>query len=260
MSRLEDNIYPDPNQEYDTGNIQIATWNTTTDVNQFCNKYNHDNKYNGLKLGQRIQINDGTYNKSWIIAGFDVESNKIASDGKSYDNGYGIALVPQTQLFEAQWHTSYTTNIPYINSSMHTSTLPTIANNLKKVLGNHLINRNVLLSSSVSTGKEVGSTAYTWTTAYCTLMSIGQMTGKFASYNNKYDDGEANYKLPLFDYMEYKTGYAFWSRGVWGRSVNGRYFAWAVGSDGYIGSTLLDNGYELGVGWTCWARPLIYIR
>ena len=96
---------------------------------------------------------------------------------------------------------------------MHTTTLPTVVTKLKTVLDTHVVNRNVLLSSSVD---RTGSTAYTWTTADATLMSVGQMTGTFASHNNKYDDGEANYKLPLFNYENYKPGFDsyFWMRGV----------------------------------------------
>ena len=60
-------------------------------------------------------------------------------------------------------------------------------------------------------------------------MSIGQMNGTFASYNNKYDDGEANYKLPVFNYEAFKTGYDFWSRGVYDSDI-----AWIVDSGGGI--------------------------
>ena len=93
--------------------------------------------------------------------------------------------------------------------------------------------------------------AYTWTTAYATLMSIGQMTGNFAANTNKYDDGEANYKLPIFDSKDFKTGSSFWSRGVWGRS-GGDYYAWYVYSDRGV------NGYD--VYFTFGVRPLIYLR
>ena len=79
------------------------------------------------------------------------------------------------------------------------------------------------------------------------------MTGTFASNRNKYDDGEANYKLPLFDNMEYKTGSYFWSRGVWGYYGDryGYCGAWIVNTDGSIGYCVTSTG---GV------RPLIYIR
>lgn len=105
------------------------------------------------------------------------------------------------------------------------------------------MNRNVLLSSTVKSGN---STAYTWTTADATLMSIGQMTGTFASHSNKYDDGEANYRLPLFYYEEFKIGSIFWSRGV------GMGCTWYIIDDGGISRN--DSNFSYGV------RPLIYLR
>ena len=106
------------------------------------------------------------------------------------------------------------------------------------------MNRNVLLSNSVSGHN---SSAYTWTTADATLMSIGQITGTFGSHNTKYDDGEANYKLPLFNYEEFKTSSSFWSRGVSGYAD-----AWIVYSDGDVGVNYTSNTFGV--------RPLIYLR
>ena len=192
-------------------------------MDNFCNTYNHTNGYNGLKLGQRIKINDGTYNEDWYIAGFDMEHNRYASDNTLYNNGYGICLIPKSNLTEDKWYNSAVSGIavPYIRSIIHTSTLPTIANNLKNVLGSHLINRNVLLSSGLDSSvesKEYGNcvNSYTWTTSYCTLMSLQQVSGfGMYTYNtsasgshminyDKYGIGEANYMLPLFsfDYFE----------------------------------------------------------
>ena len=96
------------------------------------------------------------------------------------------------------------------------------------------------------------SNAYTWTSAYATLMSIGQMTGTFAANRNKYDDGEANYKLPIFNFMEFRTGSYFWSRGVWGHGGNSHYYDWCVTSDGSINYDNADNLHGV--------RPLIYLR
>ena len=134
------------------------------------------------------------------------------------------------------------------------TTLPTVATNLKKVLGNHLIERKVLLSNS--TNGDYYANSYVWTTAYCTLMSMGQVTGKFASNNNKYDDGEANYKLPLFNYE--KWSFDTWA---WLRGVNGRYY----GNDNHYhyriyGLTTSGESDYNNCGNSYGLRPLIYIR
>ena len=234
------------------------TLSSTSDVDTFLTRFQRSNGYKDettsttLKLGNKITISDGTYNADWYVAGFDLEHNATASDSTVYDNGYGIALVPVTQLGAVTWNSSNTLTGAYTSSTMHKSHIPTRMSALQTVLGDHLVYRSVLLSTAVSgSGSSMNSSAYAWTKCYGTLMSIGQMTGTFASNRNKYDDGEANYKLPLFDNMEYKTGSHFWSRGVWGYYYDRYYRAWSVSSDGSVGYLVTNT---LGV------RPLIYIR
>ena len=97
MEEIENSIPDDsigiPNTLYDASEPIISTLSSVSDANIFCNKYNHNNGYNGLKLGQTIVINDGMYDMRWQIAGFDLEYKKYASDGTIRDNGYGICLV-----------------------------------------------------------------------------------------------------------------------------------------------------------------------
>ena len=223
-------------------------------MDKFFAKYNNANGYKSttipLRLGDYVTIQDGTYNVQWMIAGFDMEAGRAAADGTTYNNGYGICFVPKTQVTTGKWNAKNTLTGAYMSSTMHTANLPAIVTKLQNVLGSHIVQRNVLLSSSVDEAKSKYSNAYTWTTAYATLMSIGQMTGTFAANRNKYDDGEANYKLPVFNFMEFKTGSDFWSRGVWGR--NGDYFAWRVYNEGSIDYNVVS--YTNGV------RPLIYLR
>ena len=159
--------------------------------------YNHDNNYGLLQLGQTITINDGTYNKDWYVAGFDCEYNHKAADGTTKNSGYGICLIPTKNLTNSVWHS--VNSVAYMNSTIHTLCNGTIANNLKKVLGSHLINRNVLLSSSADTRR---ATAHTWTTSYCTLISRTQLEGFYrAMSEQKYDIGEAWYQIPLFKFI-----------------------------------------------------------
>ena len=246
LSELE--YYVDnPNSRYES--ISLGTWSSVSDVDVFMSRFNRSNVYKDgdvkLSLGNYVTIKDGTYNAVWEIAGFDMESNQKAADGTTFDNGYGICLIPQTQLTKATWNDNNTLSGAYKSSTMHTTHLPGVVTKLKKILGSHIINRNVLLSSSVDSS-DYYSNAYTWTTAYATLMSVGQMNGTFAAKRNKYDDGEANYKLPIFNSKDFKTGSDFWSRGV----SNGS-FVWYVGYDGLY---TWHAGYSYGV------RPLIYLR
>ena len=237
-----------PNTRYKSQNL--GTWSSVEDVNTFLYLCNHDTGYYGATIGSYVTIVDGTYNKEWVIAGFDMEYNHQASDGNIKDNGYGICLIPKKSLGNAKWCNN--TINGYNGSTINDITLPTVANNLKKVLGDHLVLRNVLLSSSI--GSNYYASAYTWTTAYCTLMSTGQVTGKFASNRNKYDDGEANYKLPLFNYETWSFDEWAWLRGIYGHYEGGTY------NDGVYGlNTSGVSGYNICTG-SRGLRPLIYIR
>lgn len=234
-----------PNTRYKSQNL--GTWSSTADVDNFLYRCCHDTGYFGATIGSYVTINDGTYNKEWVIAGFDMEHNATAADGSTYDNGYGICLIPKKSLGNYVWDSSNTSR-GYNGSTINTSTLPTVANNLKKVLGDHLVLRNVLLSSATDSNHY--ASAYTWTTAYCTLMSIGQVTGTFASNRNKYDDGEANYKLPLFNYETWSFDVWSWSRGLYGG--NGGYVYGLTTSGGSYNTYYCIDSHGI--------RPLIYIR
>ena len=177
-----------------------------------------------------------------------MEYNRRAADETIYNNGYGICLIPKTSLGNVTWNDNYDTPEAYNNSTMNKTTLPTVANNLKKILGSHLIQRNVLLSNSRDSGNRTGyANNYTWTTAYCTLMSMGQVTGTFASNRNKYDDGEANYKLSLFNYESWSFNTWAWLRGIYSR-----FSAYILKSSG--DSDFYNYNTSGGL------RPLIYIR
>ena len=236
-----------PNTRYEVKNL--GTWSSIKDVDNFLYSCDHDTGYYGASIGSYVTIMDGTYNKEWVIAGFDCEHNHQASDGNTKDNGYGICLIPKTSLGNYVWDSSSTKN-GYNGSTINTSTLPTVANNLKKVLGDHLVLRNVLLSSS--RGSNYYASEYTWTTAYCTLMSMGQVTGTFANNKNKYDDGEANYKLPLFNYETWSFDVIAWLRGIYGYDDNECGDVYRLTTSG--GSRYYNCNLSQGL------RPLIYIR
>ena len=239
--------YSTPNTRYKSQNL--GTWSSIEDVDNFLYSCCHDTGYYGASIGSIITIKDGTYNKQWIIAGFDMEHNHKASDGNTKDNGYGICLIPKTSLGNTVWDVDGNRyNKGYNGSTINKTTLPTVATNLKKVLRNHLIERNVLLSSARDSN--FYASAYTWTTAYCTLMSMGQVTGKFASNTNKYDDGEANYKLPLFNYETWSFDEWAWLRGIY--DLNNGGLAWGLTISGESSWYHSDDSHGL--------RPLIYIR
>jgi len=230
------------------------------DVDTFFAAHNAENGFQGINLGNMITINDGTYNAVWEVAGFNLENNATASDGTTYSNGKGMLMIPKTRLAtDICWHSDGSVATSYINSDMHTITLPTLplaATNLKSILGSHMINRNVLLGSAQdgTSPRNWITNGYTWTTSDLTTMSIGQMNGgAFARYQNKYDDGEANYKLPVFDHESCPISLNYWARGVYGKySSTSRQVAYGPHSNNTIDFFDVANTVDI--------RPLMLLR
>ena len=248
-------IRDDPNdRRYESTNL--GTWSTASDVNTFFNKFNHDTNYQDgdtkLRVGNFITILDGTYNSVWEIAGFDMESNQMAADSTTFDNGYGICFIPKTQLTTGQWNTSKTLEGGYNASNMHTSILPEVVTNLKNILGTHIVNRNVLLSNSVDSSNKYYSNSYAWTTADATLLSVRQMNGSLSTFTNKYDEGEANYKLPIFNSETLSTRLNYWTRCIYGVGYGSAYRIWFIYDTGDPGNASPDGSYGI--------RPMIYLR
>lgn len=189
-----------------------------------------------------------------------MEHNRYASDESLYDNGYGICLVPKSDITTSSWYSYHSSDVPYIRSIIHTSVLPTIASNLQVTLGDHLINRRVLLGSNIDKSVENNYNPFglcinkhTWTTAYCTLMSMHQYSGygMSAHYSSssgthivdydKYGNGEANYMLPIFGFNYFMMTKMVTNDSFWLRNMI------------YIRSTYDVTGYKVAVG-----RPVRY--
>ena len=246
----------DPNKRYESKSL--GTWSSTSDVDTFLSRFNHDNLYKDgdteLALGNYVTIEDGA-NNVWEIAGFDMEHNQLAADGTTYDNGYGICMVPKTYAGASFRFYRYSEIVPpsgYSSASIHHTDIPNIVTQLENVLASHIVERNVLLSTAIDDDSGKGwSASYSWKNTKATCMSVGQLTGTFASNRNSYDDGEATYKLPLFDHEDFKTGHDFWTRGIYGHD-DGTFCAFKVSDVGAI--------EKYHVYYTCRIRPMIYIR
>ena len=240
----------DPNKRCDSrfmGEIRISN------VDEFLFRFNHDNNYDDgdikLSVGSHIRIIDGSYYTYWRVAGFDCDHNRKANDNTVYDNGYGIMIVPHGTIFESQFNSTNSNSGGYINSEAHTNKIPTIVNNVRVALGSHIVNRNILLSSSIDGyGRSNG---YTWTTTYGSLMSIGQMIGVFHDRSNGLDDGSENYKLPIFNYNNYSVFSPFWCMNIYGLNSD-FYYSYTIDEYGSISKSKVTSS----IGY----RPILYIR
>ena len=245
----------DPNKRTDA--TDLGTWSSTSDVDTFLSRFNHENNYDDgttkLHLGDTIYIADGTYNMGWRIAGFDCEYNREAADDTVYNNGYGIMLYPRSiaSYLSCYWNEENTVAGGYKASLAH-SKVNNFATNMKNsILGTHLVNRNVLLSSDINSSGN--SNDYTWTTAYSALPSVGHLEGTFNRSGTKYDDGEANYRLPLFNYQDYIKNYDHWLRNIHYKE-NSNYRVYYVKAYSLL-SDIVQVNYT-----SKYLHPLLYIR
>ena len=84
-----------------------------------------------------------------------------------------------------------------------------------------------------------------------TLMSYGQLTGTFAKHNNKYDDGEANYKLPLFNFIDI----GIYNEIFWLRNISSYYlYGYFIKNNNIANDLSTSSSGNIGI------HPLIMIR
>lgn len=179
------------------------------------------NKFDGLFVGSKIKIQDGTYNLDWQIAGFNTHMNR----GDTALTVPHIALVPCGALLNAVMNDTNVTTGGFKGSKMWTTTLPTVVANLQKALGSHLLTRRALLTKTVNTSTPSGagagytgaSTDWEWTDAKACLMSEVEVYGTRVFSSSFFDVGEACEKLPLYNFVNHVTAHGridFWLRAV----------------------------------------------
>ena len=216
----------------------LGTFNTVDEVKKFLSDHKvAEKQYTGLYVGDYLRLNDGVYNKDWVIAGFELYNNK----GDTPLTVGNIVLIPKEPLVNKQMNPTNTTEGGYYNSAMHQTHIPEIVANLEKVLGNTLLTRRCLLSNSMSsTLSSMAGAGYTgcsngWAWYYCkaVLMSEVEIYGTTIFSSSFYDVGEACEKLPIFNFINHVK---YSPSSLWLRAVaSASHFAGAVynGSAGY---------------------------
>lgn len=220
----------------------LGTISTAAQLETFLSDHEvASGKFTDLYVGDYLNLNDGTYNKTWVIAGFDTEYNK---GGANPLTTHHITLIPTSKLFDAQMNDSNTTSGGYIATKMHTSVLPGLVTSLQNLLGNHLLPREIEVSNAISGGQ---SSNWEWVTAYASLMTEVQVYGSMV-WGSKFDVGEGLSKLPLFNYVNpvQYSRVTFWLRAV--ATANNFAVVYERG-----GADRAGAGTQLGV------RPLICI-
>lgn len=225
----------------------LGTFNTVDEVKKFLSDHKvAEKQYTGLYVGDYLRLNDGVYNKDWVIAGFELYNNK----GDTPLTVGNIVLIPKTPLVNKPMNPTNTTEGGYYNSAMHQTHIPEIVANLEKVLGNTLLTRRCLLSNSVSStlssmagaGFTGCSNGWAWYDCKAVLMSEVEIYGSTIFSSSFYDVGEACEKLPIFNFINHVK----YSRSdLWLRAVASASSFAHVSGLGHAGNG--NAGYSWGV-------------
>lgn len=230
----------------------LGTWSSTIDVDNFITQNGISaGTFGNLKLGNYVTIQDGTYNKTWMIAGFDVHWNI----GDTTFAKHHIAMVPRTNLMSAKMNETNITTGGYAASLMHTETIPTVVTNLQKVLGTHLLEHRRLISETVANVASGGYAGWTgassdweWQSMYACLLTEPQLYGTRVCSSSRFDVGEGWQQLPVYKFVTpNKYAREWW----WLRAVATSTYFCACGYGGNASSSNASN--SIGV------RPLILI-
>lgn len=230
-----------------------GTFTSLSAVEQFLSDHGvSTGLFNDLYLGDYFVLQDGTYNKAWEIAGFDMFYNC----GDTALTTHHLNLIPRNNLRTSKMNDTNDTTGGYYNSYMHQSVIPTIDTNLATILGNHLLARRALLSNTMNKDLTSGAgagwmgstTGWSWYTVKSCLMSEVAVYGSKVFSSSFHDIGEDCERLPIFQFKGHShTRQWFWLRAVASASS----FANASGNgvaDSY-GASFADGG----------VRPLICV-
>ncbi len=214
-----------------------------------------DGTYKDLYLGDYFKIQDGTYNKTWMVAHFDYYHNI----GSSTNGGpRGVLLINKSFCTESRMNNSESrTTGGYVASVAHTVTCPAIASALSTVFGSYLSSFNIYASSTVQEtipsncglGWNGAVTNCTWTTTQCTIPTENQFTGSSIMSSSAFDAAESYLKLAIFNFISFVE---FGRDTAWTRSV--------ASVNHYVGGSNIGyfNGY--GAYENRGIKALVYIN
>lgn len=192
-----------------------GTFSSVAAFEQFLAEHNVSGGYfSDLYLGDYFVIQDGTYNKAWEIAGFDVYLNK----GDSAFTRHHLALIPKNNLFTSKMNDTNDTTGGYYYSYMHQTIIPQVNANLANVLGSHLLTRRALLSTAVnkniSSGAGAGyigsTTNWGWYDVKAVLMSDVAVYGSTVFSSSFFDVGDDCERLPIYQFKNHVVSSREW--------------------------------------------------
>ena len=231
-----------------------GTFTSLSAVEQFLSDHGvSTGLFKDLYLGDYFVLQDGTYNKAWEIAGFDMFYNC----GDTALTTHHLNLIPRNNLRTSKMNDTNDTTGGYYNSYMHKTVIPEVDTNMAKILGSHLLTRRAWLTDAVNKdvdsnggpGWTGASSSGNWYSVKSVLMNEMNIWGAPICSSNGHDNVGDPQKMPIFNFRNHVCNARewFWLRCV----VYASAFADAGGDGGagYGHASAADGG----------VRPLICV-
>ena len=231
-----------------------GTFTSLSAVEQFLSDHGvSTGLFKDLYLGDYFVLRDGTYNKAWEIAGFDMFYNC----GDTPLTTHHLNLIPRNNLRTSKMNDTNDTTGGYYNSYMHKTVIPEVDTNMAKILGSHLLTRRAWLTDAVNKdvdsnggpGWTGASSSGNWYSVKSVLMNEMNIWGAPIRSSNGLDNVGDPQKMPIFNFRNHVCNAREW---FWLRCVAS---ASNFASANYSGGAAYDNAGNAGGG----VRPLICV-
>jgi len=191
---------------------------TSANIDSFVAEHEiAEGKFTDLYLGDYFVIQDGTYNAAWMIAGFDLYYGYKKSDTDKIDYHSIIAIPRGPGVTTGRMHSSNSTAGGIANSEINT-TLQSIGQTLRSVLGNHEVDQQAYYSNAVDPNDHGPTGINTGVMSYPALMNIFECYNCSTSFDiGVWAGGFCKKLLPVFNFVSpgaFGSG-EFWFENAW---------------------------------------------
>ena len=226
---------------------------TSTNIDDFCSDHEiSTGKFTDLFLGDYFVIQDGTYNKEWMIAGFDLNYNRGFDEDSQI--GHSIYVIPRGLglIKGVMFNTTDTFTGGYSGSNIQSYLDNTVAPSLQNALGTHLKDQQCFLTTD-SAGTV--SSKFTKKAVLMTITNLINSPDDYVPSSGDYYIGtqamDLPLKLPVFNYITpvafAETRETFWLRNITAAGLC------------YTYNQSISAGMSKPNRDTRWVRPLIQI-
>lgn len=229
---------------------------TSSNIDSFVAEHEiSEGKFADLYLGDYFVIQDGTYNKEWMIAGFDMDymRNMYGDDPTYTVQNHHIFIIPKGPgVVKGRMHSTNSTAGGIYNSEIYSTLNNTILPKFTAVLGNHISDQcSQVVSAADNTGVPTSARRGVVTIQLPKMVQIyGYINYEAADWTS----GQYYEKLPIYNFIPRMVSSSVWNDGYWLADIfDGSHFETVI-RKGQIISSASASSADL------WIRPILAIK